>query len=165
VLLRQVLDSAFYSQLRTEQQLGYIVFLTSMTIKDVPGSFFIVQSPSASVDEIKQAIEVFLNQSEVLIPDDLSGFKRSVSTKLLETPQTLSAKASRYWQNVLKSNEDFDYRDRLVEQINDINSQQLRAYYKSTLLNSERLMWFVANKDVASKEIIFSEEQEYYRYR
>lgn len=165
VLLRQVLDSAFYSQLRTEQQLGYIVFLTSMTIKDVPGSFFIVQSPSASVDEIKQAIEVFLNQSEVLIPDDLSGFKRSVSTKLLETPQTLSAKASRYWQNVLKSNEDFDYRDRLVEQINDINSQQLRAYYKNTLLNSERLMWFVANKDVASKEIILSEEQEYYRYR
>lgn len=70
-----------------------------------------------------------------------------------------------YWQNVLKSNEDFDYRDRLVEQINDINSQQLRAYYKNILLNSERLMWFVANKDVASKEIIFSEEQEYYRYR
>lgn len=165
VLLRQVLDSAFYSQLRTEQQLGYIVFLTSMTIKEVPGSFFIVQSPSASVDEIKQAIEAFLHQSEVLIPDDLSGFKRSVSTKLLETPQTLSAKASRYWQNVLKSNEDFDYRDRLVERINDINSQQLRAYYKNTLLNSERLMWFVANKGVASKEIIFSEEQEYYRYR
>jgi insulysin len=165
VLLRQVLDSAFYSQLRTEQQLGYIVFLTSMTIKEVPGSFFIVQSPSASVEDIKQAIVQFLHQSETLISEDLSGFKRSVSTKLLETPQTLSAKASRYWQNVLKSNDNFDYRERLVQQVNDISPQQLRTYYNKTLLNQDRLLWFIANKEVVDTDVLLGETQKYYRYR
>jgi len=164
VLLRQVLDSAFYSQLRTEQQLGYIVFLTSMTIKDVPGSFFIVQSPDASAGNIKQAVVEFLSQSEALIPDDLSGFKRSVSTKLLETPQALSAKASRYWQNVLKSNDDFDYRERLVQQLNEITPQELRAYYKKTLLNQDRLLWFVANKETVDGDVVLSNMQTYYQY-
>jgi secreted Zn-dependent insulinase-like peptidase len=164
VLLRQVLDSAFYSQLRTEQQLGYIVFLTSMTIKEVPGSFFVVQSPSASVVEIKQAVVTFLNQSEDLISDDLSGLKRSVSTKLLETPQTLSAKASRYWQNVLKSNDDFDYRERLVQQVNGISPQQLRAYYKKTLLNQDHLLWLVANNEVQDVDVALGDAQTYYRY-
>ncbi|MFT6101889.1 MAG: secreted Zn-dependent insulinase-like peptidase [Granulosicoccus sp.] len=173
VLLRQVLKSAFYSQLRTEQQLGYIVFMTNMSIKDVPGSFFVVQSPSASSEEIKEAVIQFLQQSESLIPEDLSVFKRSVATKLLETPQTLSAKAGLYWQDILKSNENFDYRQQLVNHINDINPQQLRAYYqalfnkgdvKEGVLNSPRLVWFVANNKAENKPLEVSVEQSYYRY-
>jgi secreted Zn-dependent insulinase-like peptidase len=173
VLLRQVLASTFYSQLRTEQQLGYIVFLTSMTIKDVPGSFFVVQSPSASSDEIKDAVIQFLKQSEPLIPDDLSAFKRSVATKLLEAPQTLSAKAGLYWQNILKSNESFGYRQQLVNHINDINPQQLRAYYKDVFYsgdvtegerNSPQWVWFVASNKAEHKPLNILGEQGYYRY-
>lgn len=164
VLLRQVLESAFYSDLRTEQQLGYIVFVTSMTMKEVPGSLFIVQSPSTSATAIQQAIQQFLQQSITLIPDDLTAFKRSVATKLLETPQTLSAKASQYWQNVLKMDDSFSYRERLVEQINTIKPQQLREYYAQTLLNNARALWFVANKEVATQDILLPDAQEYYRY-
>jgi len=174
VLMRQVLESAFYSQLRTEQQLGYIVFLTSMTIKDVPGSFFVVQSPSVSSGDIKDAVVQFLQQSEALIPDDLSAFKRSVATKLLATPQTLSTKAGHYWQDILKSNENFDYRQQLVKYINDISPQQLRAYYQEVFYprsetaegmpSRQRLMWFVANNQAFNKPLTLIDGQRYYRY-
>ena len=101
----------------------------------------------------------------MLIPDDLTGLKRSVSTKLLEAPQTLSAKAGRYWQDVLKSNEGFDYRERLVQQVNDITPQKLRAYYKKILLSQDRLLWFVANNEMVDTNIILRETQKYYRYQ
>ncbi|MGS2717951.1 insulinase family protein [Eionea flava] len=164
VLLRQVLESDFYSSLRTEQQLGYIVFLTSMTIKEVPGSFFVVQSPSTAKADIQQAINRFLQESIALIPDDLSGFKRSVRTKLLETPQTLSAKAGQYWQDILRGQSGFDYFSVLADRINDINPQQLRAYYQQVMLNSKQHLWFVADRSSEDSDITTQPSQRYYRY-
>ncbi|MFT5422012.1 MAG: insulysin [Candidatus Endobugula sp.] len=164
LLLRQVLESSFYSQLRTEQQLGYIVFLTSMSLKEVPGSLFVVQSPSTSVDAIKLAITQFILESKASIPDDLSLYQRSVATQLLEKPQTLAASSSRYWQNIIKRDDSFSYRQRLLDAVNKVDAAQLREYYQRTLLNEQRSLWFVADKQVVDHAPIFSEPQTYYQY-
>ena len=165
VLLRQVLESSFYTQLRTEQQLGYIVFLTSMTLKEVPGSLFMVQSPSASVEQVKAAITTFVQQSLASLPDDISVYQQSAATKLLEKPQQLSAQAQRYWQNILRDNTSFNYRQRLVEAINQVSAQQLKDYYQQVLLEQQRLLWFVAAREAeASTQPLFSEDQAKYQY-
>lgn len=163
MLLRQVLESSFYSQLRTEQQLGYIVFLTGMPFKEVPGSVFVVQSPSASVATIKQAIEQFLAQSIDTIPDDLSAHQRSVATKLLEKSQSLADESGIYWQNIIKSDNTFSYRPRLVNAINQVTAKQLRDYYQHTLLNHQALLWFVAEKGVDEFHPVF-DQSTYYQY-
>lgn len=164
LLLRQVLESSFYSQLRTEQQLGYIVFLTSMTFKAVPGSLFVVQSPNTSVDNIKLAISTFIAESKASIPDNLSVYQRSVATQLLEKPQTLSAKSSRYWQNILKRDESFSYRQRLLDAVKKVDADQLREYYESTLLNEQLLLWFVADQELDDSFPVFLDSQAYYQY-
>ncbi len=162
VLLRQILESPFYSQLRTEQQLGYIVFLTSMKVKAVPGSLFVVQSPRASVEEIKQAITTFIDSTT--IPDDLSVFQESVASNWLEKPTTLSDQSSRYWRNILRDDKSFSYRERIVKAINQTSGEELREYFRETMANSLMSMWFVASKDSQEQSPVFPENQRYYIY-
>ncbi len=164
VLLRQVLESGFYSQLRTEQQLGYIVFLTNMTMKNVPASLFVVQSPNTSVDEIKKAILLFIQESSKNIPSDLSIYQQSAETKLLEKPQNLSAQAGRYWENIVKDDDSFSYRTQLVDYIYKITPEQLLAYYQKTLLNPQRSVWFTAEKDNEVVVLPKKTDQKYYQY-
>ena len=45
-LFSQILSQPFYTQLRTEQQLGYIVFASHFPFMDVPGTAFVIQSPN-----------------------------------------------------------------------------------------------------------------------
>jgi hypothetical protein len=52
-----------------------------------------------------------------------------------------------------------------VQQLNEITPQQLRAYYKKTLLNKDRLLWFVANKEAVDGYVVLSNRQTYYQYQ
>src|SRR5690606_14734644 len=45
-LLQQILQPAFFASLRTEKQLGYIVSVFPMPIRDLEGTVFVVQSPA-----------------------------------------------------------------------------------------------------------------------
>jgi secreted Zn-dependent insulinase-like peptidase len=163
VLLRQVLESSFYSQLRTEQQLGYIVFLTGMPFKEVPGSAFVVQSPSASLATIQQSMQTFITESIHAIPDDLSSYQRSAATKLLEKSQSLADESSVYWQNILKDDNTFTYRQRLVDAVHQVTAKQLRTYYQQTLLDPQALLWFVAERDATDTQPVF-DASSYYQY-
>jgi len=165
VLLRQVLDADFYSQLRTDQQLGYIVFLANMTIKEVPGSLFLVQSPSTSVEKIQKAMQEFIAQTFSALPDDLSVYQQSVNTRLLEKPQALSAQSNRYWGNIVRGDDSFSYRQRLADAVNQVTVKQLRDYYQNTLLNEQMLLWFIADRKASDQPLsLFHEKQPVYQY-
>ena len=47
-LLAQLTSAPFYTDLRTERQLGYVVFATPFPLLEVPGIAFVAQSPRAS---------------------------------------------------------------------------------------------------------------------
>lgn len=165
MLLRQILESNFYSQLRTEQQLGYIVFLTSASFKDVPGSAFVVQSPGASVGTIKQAINNFILTSVDKFPVTLTDHQRALATKLLEKPQTLSQKAGLYWSDILKGDESFSYRQRLVDAIDLVDSKELKKYYQKVLQNPSASIWFTAEKDAPSLTPSLPSAESDYQYQ
>jgi len=174
LLLRQLLKSHFYNQLRTEQQLGYIVFVTGMSLKEVPGSVFVVQSPRASVPHIQRSIEDFLKARVEQLPTDLSTHKQAVLTRLLEQPQTLSAMAERYWINILKDDRTFSYRQRLAKDIERVEFAQLQQYYQRILLQPARSYWLytvsASNEENSGEnkgnigQISTLQPKSYYRY-
>ena len=140
-LLRQIMHSPFYSELRTEQQLGYIVFMGSLRLKEVPGSVFIVQSPSASVDKIRQAITTFIHDFESQLPSNIAVYQQALITKLMEAPTSLAASAGDYWNNLIRGNDNFNSRQRLIDEIKATSAEQLKAYYRKVLLNPTRHLW------------------------
>ncbi len=164
ILLRQIFAAPFYNQLRTEQQLGYIVFMTSITFKNVPGSAFVVQSPQTSIEGIQDAMTTFIDQSAALITDDLSTYKQSAEARILERPQSVSAKAGRYWQDLLlRGDTSFTYRQRLVEAINQVSADDLRRYYQRVLLDDTQRVWFTAANSLEDVSAA-PDEPKYYIY-
>ncbi|AZE96991.1 Coenzyme PQQ synthesis protein F [Pseudomonas orientalis] len=66
-LLGHLLQGPFYQRLRVELQLGYAVFSGIRQLNGKTGLLFGVQSPSASLEEILEQVQTFLNQLPSLI--------------------------------------------------------------------------------------------------
>lgn len=61
-VLGQVIKTPFYSQIRTDEQLGYIVFGSYMPLINQPGIVFAVQSPEASPPYIAERAQAFWSE-------------------------------------------------------------------------------------------------------
>lgn len=147
LLLQQVLSAPFFHQLRTEQQLGYVVFASGLPFKDVPGTIMVVQSPRASLEKLQQAIGKFASQSAELVPSDLALHKSAVVNELMEPPKNLHEQASRYWESIVDDDDSFDRRERLAEAVMAITNQELSGYITDTLVQQPRALWVLAGPD------------------
>ena len=82
LLLGEMLAAPFYTSLRTEKQLGYVVAAFASNHLRVPGLAMIVQSPSADAETIKSEMTGFLadysEQVASLTEGDLQRYKASV---------------------------------------------------------------------------------------
>lgn len=149
MLMQQLIRSPFFHQLRTEQQLGYVVFVSAMPFKDVPGTIMVVQSPTVSLDELMDAIKRFIDNAGELVPEDLTQHKSAVINQLLEAPTNLHEQASRYWQSIVDDDSTFDRRERLADLIEAIDSEQLGSYLANTLTRARRALWMLAGPEVS----------------
>ena len=59
-VMMQFLTEPFFNELRTQQQLGYVVFSRAVNNREVLGAQFMVQSPKRSCEYIVNAVNEFL---------------------------------------------------------------------------------------------------------
>lgn len=145
LLLQQTLRSPFFHVLRTEKQLGYIVFATSMSFKDVPGIVLVVQSPVASQAQIRNEINTFIRSQFEQLPESLAQQKQAVISRLTEQPKNLHEQAERYWDDIVRNALTFDRREKLAEAIKGISRESFVEYYRSVLLNDANQWWWIAD--------------------
>ena len=74
VIIMHFLKEPFYNELRTKQQLGYVVFSRATESRDVLGCQFLVESPNHSCEYLYHAINQFMiemrNQVKNLAVED-----------------------------------------------------------------------------------------------
>lgn len=103
-LLNEIIATPFYSRLRTEMQLGYIVFANYLPMSDVPGLALIVQSPVADPIRLESYFDAFLVdmhiQLEQLSEEQLEGFRQGLRSRLLQPDTRLSERSQRYWREL-----------------------------------------------------------------
>ena len=148
MLLGQAMESSFYHSLRTQQQLGYIVFATYYPVLTVPGLVFVVQSPHASEKEIHQSFDQYMADFKSslvsLSEQQFSQYKQSLIQKLQETPKNLEQQSERYWYDLALKETGFDRRQKLALWLEKVTllewvafaELQLSRFPKSTLLLS-----------------------------
>ena len=164
-VLRQMMQSPFYSSLRTEQQLGYIVFMGSLRLKEVPASVFVVQSPTASVGDIQKAVTQFIADFSNNIPEDVEVFKQAVITKLLEAAPSLSASANIYWSDITQSDGRVNRRQRLIDAIEKVSSDDIKQYYQQVMLSSKHALWqYSREPDFNSEQTLYKKGLQFYGY-
>ncbi|MGK0498896.1 MAG: secreted Zn-dependent insulinase-like peptidase [Oceanicoccus sp.] len=138
----QALKADFYTRLRTEKQLGYIVTSGAYPQRDVPGMFFLVQSPVAGSKKLAVEIDGFLAKRLANIEDfseqQFQVQRAAVLTGLREAPQNLWQQSERYWQNISQNYQDFDLRQQLIVAAENLTFAQWQTYFLNDVVNNPR---------------------------
>ncbi|VDO57026.1 unnamed protein product [Haemonchus placei] len=111
-LLAQLLREPAFNQLRTVEQLGYIVAAGSrLNTAGVLGLQFIVQGPKSPdyvFDRIEAFIENIRDEITKMSQDEFDKQKMSVIARALEKPKTLGAQSRHFWIEIRCRQYDFD---------------------------------------------------------
>ncbi|WP_439134846.1 insulinase family protein [Pseudomaricurvus sp.] len=142
MMVQQMLQSSFFNELRTEKQLGYIVFLTSMVLKDVSGNVFVVQSPSAPLDVVVQEIQGFVDAQAGSV-SDFEDHRQSILADLREAPKNLQQQAGRYWNEIVTNSPEFDRRQKLIDAVEKLTPESVASYSQS-VLGQPKALWLTA---------------------
>jgi len=141
-LAAQLLKTNFFQQLRTEQQLGYIVTSFAMPVYKVPGIAFVVQSPVANSVQLEVAVHDFLrnyaDNLKAMSPEQFERQKQALVLRILEKPKSLAEQGGRYWQEIVLGYSDFDDRQQLAAAIRAISQSDWLAFYENIFLAVER---------------------------
>ncbi len=134
----QVLQAPYFQQLRTEQQLGYVVFATPLPLMDVPGNAFIVQSPGHSVAHILQSTSDFVaqQQADLATEDARNNYeqqKQALLGQLDEPPKNLSELAGRYWSDLSLGYASFNRRESLRDAVSMLEYSSWKEYVQQEL--------------------------------
>ena len=145
-LLMNMMGPAFFEALRTEKELGYIVFATNMSILERPGIALVVQSPIADPGALQDHIEIFLDEYGAKLASlDQATFeqhKAALLGNLLEADSTLDDRTGRYWNELDRQHYGFDLRENLATAIKNVTLGELKASYEELLRspNTKRLV-------------------------
>ncbi|WP_404376659.1 insulinase family protein [Vreelandella aquamarina] len=136
-VLAQWLDTPFYQQLRTEEQLGYIVNAGYSPLLEAPGIGLIVQSPDTNSDTIAERIDAFMEAAEArlqtLSDEELAAHRQAVHDRLRQRHTSLQSMANRYWQATALDEVRFDRREQIAERALDVSVEELQALWPALL--------------------------------
>ena len=150
LVTQQAISTAFFTQLRTEKQLGYVVYSTNYSIKNVPGIIGVIQSPDNSVVDIYKHMQAFFKSEQQNLLKNFERDKQSVISNLNEKQKNQMDLASEYWSQILLENFSFNDREDLIKAVESVSPEQVAEFYKEVFLEKERNLIFAAGSSVES---------------
>ena len=133
-LFSQIINENCYNQLRTQEQLGYIVFSGVRRSNGAQGLRVIVQSERHPV-YLDQRIESFLiSVDTMLVQMEQEEYKQHVealASKRLEKPKKLSVRNGRYWSEILSQHYNF-------------NRDEIEVWHVLQYSNKLNLLFFIS---------------------
>nr|VFJ45476.1 MAG: Secreted Zn-dependent peptidases, insulinase-like [Candidatus Kentron sp. FM]VFJ49074.1 MAG: Secreted Zn-dependent peptidases, insulinase-like [Candidatus Kentron sp. FM]VFK06774.1 MAG: Secreted Zn-dependent peptidases, insulinase-like [Candidatus Kentron sp. FM] len=141
-LLGQLIESAFFNRLRTEQRLGYLVSAAAYPLLEVPALLFLIQSPHADPATLGTRIERFLaDHSKVLAAmtqTEFASHKAALAARILQQEESLDVRSNRYWREIDRGRQGFDSRERKAEAVRAITLAEIKDVYRDRILGGER---------------------------
>ncbi|MDF0752341.1 insulinase family protein [Marinobacter sp. 71-i] len=143
-LLGQIISSPFYEELRTNRQLGYIVYATPFEMLETPALGFVVQSPEASGEKIDQAVREFSTAFKETLANlsdqELEREKQAVISKLMEQERRLGEISERYWREIDRGATDFNSRKKLAKAIDGVTREALVETLQNQVIDREQAL-------------------------
>ncbi len=137
-VLGQIVQPWFYTQLRTEEQLGYAVFAFSMNVGRQWGMGFLLQSSDKQPDYLWQRFQAFFPQAEAKLramkPEEFAQIQQAVIAQIMQPPQTLAEEASKISKDFDRGNMRFDSHDKVVAEIKQLTPQKVADFFHQTVV-------------------------------
>lgn len=132
-LVGRMMKADFFEQLRTQEQLGYIVTARPKSFKQHPGIFFLVQSPKVSADKLTARVHTFIkNYAEgfnQITQETINKHQQGLANDLRKKPQSLSEKGNIYW-SLLLDQQPFDVSERLAKATEALTREDIQQVLK-----------------------------------
>ncbi|KAF9691240.1 hypothetical protein EKO04_010895 [Ascochyta lentis] len=132
LLVGQMTDEPCFNQLRTIEQLGYVVF-SSAAFHDTWAGYRILIQSEKDCRYLEGRIENFLNSFEKTLQEmseaDFEGHKRAIINKRLAKLKNLNQEDNRFWNHIYSDSYDFLQADTDAEHIGKLTKQDLTAFY------------------------------------
>lgn len=149
-ILRKLISSPFYQELRTKQQLGYIVGAQDLSVRNTPILGLLIQSPNKDTITIIKAIETFLeeqrNRLHNLPEGEFEAAKSALLSELRMTAKNLSDNALSEWHQIAKPEPDFQTREEWIASVENIQRQDFVAFIKEKLQSTDSAKIIIHNK-------------------
>ena len=133
-LAGQLLRSAYFSSLRTEQQLGYVVSAGPRRMEKRGGNIFLVQSPVASALAVEAATAEFMQQYidawPALSDAEFNQQKSGLINRLTESDKNLGERTQRYWQDIYDDHYTLDSREQIAAEVGRLTKADMRAFFE-----------------------------------
>nr|XP_043636150.1 nardilysin-like isoform X2 [Erigeron canadensis] len=139
-LLDEIVEEPLFNQLRTKEQLGYVVNCSPRVTYRILGFCFQVQSSEYSPVYLQGRIDNFINDMEGLLSelDDESfqSYKSGLIAKLLEKDPSLSYETNRYWGQIIDQRYMFDLSAKEAEAVKCLQKIDISNWYNTYLRKS-----------------------------
>ncbi|KAJ6645539.1 Insulin-degrading enzyme [Pseudolycoriella hygida] len=138
-LVNQILSQPFYHQLRTTEQLGYIVYCGIRNSSGSQGIRFIVQScrnPLYVQGRIKVFLDSMLDQLTNMPDDEFERHKESLAAINLEKPKRLLDQFHKFMNEITVQQYNFERDEKSVAILRTVTKAEIIDFYKNYILFS-----------------------------
>ena len=150
-MLVLIMNEPFFNDLRTNQQLGYIVKNSTYTLYNMQHIVFYVQSAIKDPNYLLNKIDLFINNfKKKLSKIDVETFKVSLKENLKEKYKNISEEFNDNMNEIYLEEYKFNRKELLIKNVDKINKKQLVDFYKKYLENGKNIVIQVCGKNCCS---------------
>jgi insulysin len=133
-LAGQLLRSAYFSSLRTDQQLGYVVSAGARRMDKRGGNLFLVQSPVASAKAVEEATMTFIQEYIDAWPNlsdaEFNQQKSGLINRLTESDKNLGERSQRYWRDIFDEHYTLDSLQQIATEVSKLSKEDMLAFFQ-----------------------------------
>jgi len=161
MVLNSLVKNSFFTQLRTDEQLGYIVGTSSYVFDQYPGFVFYVQTNNTDLPTLKARIDRFrreflpeLSNTDAAVVEQI---KQSQLNQLIQQPADMWDEMKYYVIDFYEGELTFDSKQKLIEALQATSKDALLTRYQQTILNQQGIELMVQIKGSNFAESDFAE--------
>ncbi|QIQ20763.1 pitrilysin [Zophobihabitans entericus] len=166
ILLGRMISPWFFTQLRSDEQLGYAVFSFPTQISQSYGIGFLIQSNQYDPSYLYQRYQAFypqaLDKLNRMTETEFNQYKIALLNELRQPPQTLDEELHLYAGDFINSRFDFSTRDKLIKALDGITQSELVQFYQSAVIEHKSLV--IASQVLGQQSNVKAIEQGFVPY-
>lgn len=137
IFTNHLMSATFFHELRTRQQLGYMLGSGNLPLNRFPGLIFYVQSPVAGPTHLLESIDDFINAFPLVLLElteqQWQASKQGLLAQINEPDTNLRTRAQRYWVSIGNKDWTFDQRRRIAHAVASLTRAEVIRFIVTQL--------------------------------
>ena len=143
-LISKAVEQPFYTEMRTNQQLGYIVGSYPMNYDETYYLNFLIQSGDYPADDLNSRANTFISSTpkivEELTDETFQQLIESAIERLERKPMSISERAMKNKNLIFEHNKDFERDNKTIEALRGVKKEEVAVHLEKIISEKSRKM-------------------------